>query len=157
MAATLKTRKPVDQLKPSDFDVFPMWEFASDEEGDDDQDETWVRPVKGSAVRRGEYSQLVATDFTTKSGTKFSGYMTVTTADDPAEISIGALVGEKEYAVLPSVSRKEAARQQISWAITARDAVVKIFRASESDVFPISFRLRIPIHGEKAPRSGTIA
>jgi hypothetical protein len=44
MPATLKTRKPVDKLTVGDLVAFPIWEFASDEESVEGQDETWVRP-----------------------------------------------------------------------------------------------------------------
>src|SRR3954462_3252023 len=46
MTTSLTTRKPVDELTAADLEAFPVWEYADDEEGDDeDQDETWVRPV----------------------------------------------------------------------------------------------------------------
>lgn len=65
MQVTLKTRKPVNKLTPEDLVTFPIWEFASDEEGVEGQDETWVRPVRRSQVPLEAYSQLVAADLTT--------------------------------------------------------------------------------------------
>jgi hypothetical protein len=44
MQATIATRKPVDELTASDLEAFPVWEFAMDEEGVEEQDETWVKP-----------------------------------------------------------------------------------------------------------------
>jgi hypothetical protein len=41
MAATIATRKPIDQITVTDLMDFPIWEFCLDEEG---MDETWVRP-----------------------------------------------------------------------------------------------------------------
>ena len=35
----MKIRKQVYELTISDIEEFPVWEFASDEEGDDGQDE----------------------------------------------------------------------------------------------------------------------
>jgi hypothetical protein len=56
MPATLKTRKPVNELTVEDLLAFPIWEFAADEEGAEGQDETWVRPVRHSQVPREAYS-----------------------------------------------------------------------------------------------------
>ncbi len=103
MQVTLKTRKPVDKLTVGDLVAFPIWEFASDEEDVEGQDETWVRPVGRKQVPAGAYSQLVASDFTTASGVKLQGFMTVTTANK-IEVSAGALVAEGFYCVLPNVS-----------------------------------------------------
>ncbi|MBK8091448.1 MAG: hypothetical protein IPK32_05500 [Verrucomicrobiaceae bacterium] len=50
MRPTRKTRKPVDELTPEDFDTFPIWEFAMGEEWEDGMDETWVRPVPSKAI-----------------------------------------------------------------------------------------------------------
>ena len=33
MKATLSTRKPIDEITIEDLRSFPVWEFASDEEG----------------------------------------------------------------------------------------------------------------------------
>jgi hypothetical protein len=51
MPTTLATRKPVEELTVADLEAFPVWEFAIDGEGEDEeQDETWVRPLAGGAV-----------------------------------------------------------------------------------------------------------
>ena len=49
MKPTLNTRKPILKLSNLDLRTFPIWEFASGEEGVDGRDETWVKPnaVKG--------------------------------------------------------------------------------------------------------------
>lgn len=45
MSKASKICKPIDQLQPSDIELYPIWEFSLDEEGDEEQDETWVRPT----------------------------------------------------------------------------------------------------------------
>ena len=57
------TRKPIDQLTPEDLEAFPIWEFATDEEEDDERDETWVRPVDAAFIEPDQYSLSVAADF----------------------------------------------------------------------------------------------
>ncbi len=50
MAPNPDTRKPVDELDLGDLSVFPVWEFAIDEEALEGRDETWVRPVIGQSM-----------------------------------------------------------------------------------------------------------
>src|SRR5262249_35640559 len=107
MPATLKTRKPVNELSPEDLHTFPVWEFVTDEEAMEGQDETWIRPVRRREVPLRAYSQLVATDFTTVDGLQLQGFMTVTTADG-IKVSPGSLCGQRVYHALPSMSEKLA-------------------------------------------------
>ena len=155
MPVTLKTRKPVDELTVEDLHTFPVWEFATDEEGVEGRDETWVRPVKGKEVPRDAYSQLVATDFTTASGVKWEGFMIVTTAD-AIEVSPGSLVGEACYLVLPSMADERARREGLDWPIEARQDLLKVLGKPAVAVFPISYTLRARIRGEKQLRSGVV-
>ena len=37
--------KPLEDLDFHDFEISPIWVFALDEEANDDQDETWVKPL----------------------------------------------------------------------------------------------------------------
>ena len=55
MTPTALTRKPVGDLDPEDLATFPTWEFATDEEGREDQDETFVRPVPGETTPRRDF------------------------------------------------------------------------------------------------------
>jgi len=153
---TIKTRKPVVQLTATDFRTFPVWEFAIDEEGRGRQDETWVRPVDYEVIRKGAYSQIVATDFVTRAGRTLQGFMVVTTAAVPVEINPGAIVGAIGYRVLPAMSRKMATRRKFDWSICERDSLLEALRESEENVFPLKFALRVSIRGEPQVRRGTL-
>ncbi|HWQ90233.1 MAG TPA: hypothetical protein VN673_01085 [Clostridia bacterium] len=155
MAATLKTRKPVNELTVEDLQAFPIWEFATDEEGVEGQDETWVRPVRRNQVPMEAYSQLVAADFSTADGVRLQGFMTVTTADG-IEITPGAVLGEGFYRVLPGMSEERAREEGLSWAIQSRKEIVEALGGSPASVFPMAYELRIAIRGEKALRSGVV-
>lgn len=156
MPPTTETRKPVVKLTVTDLRTFPVWEFAIDEEGRGRQDETWVRPVDCKAIRKGAYSQIVATDFVTRAGRNLQGFMVVTTATNPVEINAGAIVGAIGYRVLPSVSRKMALRRKFDWSIRARDSLLGALREAEQIVFPMKFALRISIRGEPQVRRGIV-
>lgn len=144
------------KLTGTDFRIFPVWEYALDEEGEGEQDETWVRPVDCAAVRKGAYSQIVASDFATPAGRKLQGFMIVTTAHGQVEIDAGAVVGSVGYRVLPHLSRKLAVRRKAPWVVEARDRLLSAVGQPEADVFPLRYSLRVPIRGERGTREGVL-
>jgi len=156
MKPTVKTRKPVVKLKVSHFRTFPIWEFAIDEEGKNEQDETWVRPVRRSNIPLGAYSLIVATDFTTSSGKSLFRCMSVSTAENTVEIWPGAVLGRVEYKPIPTVSRALAARRHYDWSIRFRVALVEGTGLREDAVFPLRYTLRALIQGENELRKGVL-
>ena len=144
MKTTISTRKPVDEITAEDLRCFPIWEYALDEEGDPDQDETWIKPASADAVPSGAYSQIVAASFTVDSSTSLTGFMIVTTAEQPVALSPGAIVTDGGYRFIPSspMSGYEERREAL-----ARNLGV---------TFPLAYRLCVAIAGEQAPRHGII-
>ena len=145
MSPSLRTRKPVDQLKPEDLEAFPIWEFAIDEEESEEQDETWVRPVPGNVVAPDLYSLTVAADFRTASGEAISGAVDVTTAEE-FEFGHGVLLHEGKYIFVPSA--------EFTGAKTERKAVALALGMSVKQVFPLKFTLRALVEGETIFRHG---
>jgi hypothetical protein len=144
------------KLTPADFHAFPVWEYAIDEEGEGEQGETWVRPVDCAAIRKGAYSQLVASDSATPAGRRLQGFMIVTTAHGQVEVDAGAVVGSIGYRVLPHLSRKLAVRRNAPWIVEARDRLLSALRQREADVFPLRYALRVAVRGEKEMREGVL-
>jgi hypothetical protein len=140
---TLSTRKPIDQLTADDLVVFPIWEFATDEEDTEGQDETWVRPVDAPAIRTGLWSLSVAADFRTASGLLVPGFVGVTTADG-IELGHSVLLPDAKYVFVDV--RDESARSRTARAL---DLI-------ESKLFPLTFTLRVRIGKEKEFREGSI-
>lgn len=156
MPTTLESRKPNTKLTRADFEAFPIWEYVLDEEGDDGRDETWVRPVDRMQIPRNQYSLLVATDFTTAGGRNLFGFMVITTARDPIEITPGVIIGRGLYLVLPTLTRREAVRKKAPWQLKDRDDLIRKLRLKEDELFPLSYDVRLPIRGEKQARSGYV-
>ena len=72
----MKIRKQVYELTISDIEEFPVWEFASDEEGDDGQDEATVRPLEFNApLDPSDGMFVVQSEFLLADGTKMQGYL----------------------------------------------------------------------------------
>ena len=102
MAATIATRKPIDQITVADLVDFPIWEFCLDEEGVEGMDETWVRPLAAAAVPNEAYSLSVAAEFETASGLRVNGLIGVTTAEGEVEIAYPVLLFDGKYLFVPS-------------------------------------------------------
>ena len=151
MAATIATRKPIDQITVADLVDFPIWEFCLDEEGVDGMDETWVRPLAAAAVPNGAYSLSVAAEFETASGLRVNGLIGVTVAEGEVEIAYPVLLFDGKYLFVPSQHGVQinAANEQL------RQAVVDALQPSP--VFPLRYRLSVPIEGEASHREGTVA
>jgi len=84
MTPSKRTRKPACDLTEDDMRAFPIWEYALDEEGVEEQDESWVRPVSAKKVPAKAYSQLVSAIFKIPSGEVYPGYMVVSPAESSA-------------------------------------------------------------------------
>ncbi|MFB3897408.1 MAG: hypothetical protein ACE14V_14000, partial [bacterium] len=69
-------RKQLYHLTLADFEEFPVWEFALDEEGVDGQDETTVRPYNTSEVDPTAGLFVVKAKFILNDGTICYGYLT---------------------------------------------------------------------------------
>src|SRR5579872_6172618 len=153
MAATLATRKPIDQITVADLVDFPIWEFCLDEEGVEGMDETWVRPLAAAAVPNGAYSLSVAAEFETASGLRVNGLIGVTTVGE-VEISQAVLLFEGKYLYVPDKHdmRIGALREDDE---KFRAAVVDAL--GTSPVFPLRYRLSVLIEGEESHREGTVA
>ena len=145
MAATLATRKPIDQITVADLVDFPIWEFCLDEEGVEGMDETWVRPLAAAVVPNGAYSLSVAAEFETASGLRVNGLIGVTTAAGEVEIAYPVLLFDGKYLFVPS-------QHDIDEEL--RRAVVDAL--GPSPVFPLRYRLGVLIEGEASHREGTV-
>jgi hypothetical protein len=148
MAATLATRKPIDQITAADLADFPIWEFCLDEEGTEGMDETWVRPLAAAEVPNEAYSLSVAAEFETASGLRVNGLIGVTTAEGEVEISQAALLFGGKYLFVPDKDMRIDADEKLRRAVV--DAL------GPSPVFPLRYRLGVLIEGEASHREGTV-
>jgi hypothetical protein len=151
MAERIATRKPIDQITVADLVEFPIWEFCLDEEGVEGMDETWVRPLAAASVPNEAYSLSVAAEFETASGLRVNGLIGVTTAEGEVKIAYPVLLFDRKYLFVPSLHDMHfnAADEKLRRAVV--DAL------GPSPVFPLRYRLSVPIEGEASHREGTVA
>jgi hypothetical protein len=142
----LQTRKPVDQLTLEDFAAFPVWEYATDEENIEGRDETWVRPIDTAVVPKRSYTH-VAAEFTAACGKRFAGFVTVSTLDGPPQVCQGVILHDHDYLFVsnPEAFGFSESRRELLMALGLREA----------EMFPLSFRLRVPV-AARAKYSGGV-
>jgi hypothetical protein len=81
-------RKSVVALTLADLRAHPVWEFALDEEGEEGQDETTVRPYPHAGeVDPSEGLFVVAADFRFANGASAAGYVYVTALEERDDMS----------------------------------------------------------------------
>ncbi|MDN3578294.1 hypothetical protein QWZ03_16115 [Chitinimonas viridis] len=144
MAITLSTRKPIDTLGPEDLQAFPIWEFAEDEEGADEQDETWVRPLNAASIPLARYALSAAATFQTVSGQIIKGFIGIST-DEEIDISHGILLHEGKYLYIPPKQDRQDRRR-----------FLEALQLKEAQVFPVTFTLHVRVAGESGLRQGEI-
>lgn len=97
--------KPVDELTISDFKESPIWEWAIDEEENEDQDETWVRPSETKNFTEELNGSIVSGELSTNDGEKFPMMCSLDVEDN--ELFISSVVfynkREDEYYALEEV------------------------------------------------------
>jgi len=145
---TLRTRKPIDQLRVADLEAFPVWEFATDEEGVPGQDETWVRPLGRTLVPEQASSLSVAARFLTASGREFNGIVGVSTFGG-LDIGHAAIITDARYVFIPLPSCHDAHE---SCSIAAQQLGL-----TEDELFPLRYRLLVPAEGVAQPIEGSYA
>lgn len=145
MKPSLQTRKAINELNHEDLEAFPIWEFANDEEENEEQDETWVRPVPGNVIDLDQYSLSVAADFVTASGKAISGAVDVTTADE-FEFGHAFLLYDDRYIFVSSEKFPDGNQE--------RNAVALALGLPVEKAFPLKFTLRVLVEGETNFRSG---
>lgn len=148
MRPTLRTRKPIDQLRPEDLNVFPIWEFATDEEDVEGRDETWVRPLRTKVVPADSYSLSVAATFKLACERELPGFVGVSTVDG-VELDHAVLLPPKDYVFVPSADYWNA---KVDYRKAATSLGLRL-----KEVFPLRFTLAVVIEGEVAVRSGEYA
>jgi hypothetical protein len=79
--------KPVDELTIEDFKKSPIWEWAIDEEKNEDQDETWVKPSKSKNFTEELNGSIVSGEISTNNGEKFPMMCSLDVEDDTVLVS----------------------------------------------------------------------
>jgi hypothetical protein len=154
---TSATRKPVSQLTLDDLKAFQIWEYCLDEEGVDGQDETWVRPLEGAAIPAEAWSLQVAAEFTLRDGTKFAGFVDLTTAPMDDLVPVLGEDALQPGAVLIVKGQHVCVPTKAAYDYTeSRDKLANVLARDLDLIFPLEYQLSVPVVGEQQPRRGNL-
>ena len=134
-------RRQVYELTPSDLKTFPVWEFASNEEDVDGQDEATVRPYLKTPVDPRDGLQVVRATFKLADGTRFLGFVSPPPPGTPWGIGNQqpAIVSDKGQVPLYSgIFAPSAARL---------NGFFEILGKSVSEIFPLEYATDVEIVG----------
>jgi hypothetical protein len=135
-------RKQVYLLSPQDLIDYPIWEFCSDEEGVDGQDEATVRPSEESEVpgySPGVY--VVAADAVFSDGITAPGYLYSGEPSDMGCVQPNLFTGSSQVNFWLGWLRFIGNVEEI---IAGN---YKLLGKSRESIFPISFQSRVNVNG----------
>jgi hypothetical protein len=145
-----RIRKPVNELTPDDLERFPVWEYALDEEGDEGQDETTVRPVESDGLLDpDDGSFIVRAVLNLADGTRYTGYL-----NTPFQ-------GETDLGTIQPVVVTPAGQIGFWWGMiepTATDiaeSYQRLGKSSSTQIFPLRYQSDVDI--VDGPVAGEIA
>lgn len=135
-------RRQVCDLGVDDLDRHPVWEFALDEEGEEGQDETTVRPCEISGVidpSTGTY--IVRAWLSLADGTRIRGYLTTPVQGDSTlgTLQPTAVLAAGQVSFWCGVLEPEPAHIAESYA--------RLGKSSPAQVFPVAFQSDVELVG----------
>lgn len=145
MPTTLATRKPVEDLSAADLEVFPVWEFATNDEGVEGQDETWIKPVDTLAIPSGSFAVSMAAVMKLANEQVFPGVL-FGDAANALDVSAIALLTTQGRILFSAYESRQAA-----------DACLAGFGLSVDQVFPIAYCTRAPLESTSQLARGEFA
>lgn len=135
-------RKSVVDLTVADFDRFPVWEFALDEEGEEGQDETTVRPYPLTGdLDPAAGMFVVRARFRLADSTEMSGYLTPPVQGDSSLGTLQPIIITGEGQVLFWWGAIEPPRSHVAASYR------RLGKALPSHVFPLEFSSDVPMIG----------
>ena len=142
-------RKPVNELTIDDFNKFPVWEFALDEEGDENQDETTVRPFKPiEDFNPDEGLFIVKAKFTYADGTTDYGYLTPPNKSDDSLGRLQPVIITNHGQVYFWCGSIKPSKEEIA-------GYYSLLGKKRKDIFPIVFESTVEIF--RKPIKGSIS
>jgi len=141
MPTDLSTRKPINKVTREDFAIFPVWEWAIDEEGEEGQDESFVRPTTHTSIPNGSFIQFVVA-----AEAKLRNRETM-----PACVEVTIKGKTKSFEPL-SVLLLD---RHLDFAGMETTRLLSRY-TKEIDNYPAAWKLKVPFEGEKKLRSASV-
>ncbi|MFC0472327.1 hypothetical protein ACFFHM_17985 [Halalkalibacter kiskunsagensis] len=116
----MRRSKPVDELTIEDLKENPIWEWAVDEEENEEQDETWVRPSETHNFTEELNGSIVLGELATNNGEKFPMMCSLDVEDEEVSVSSVVFYNDKqdEYYALEDMVKKIGLPLSINISLT---------------------------------------
>lgn len=137
-----RIRKQVYELTPEDLDRHAVWEFAMDEEGDEEQDEATVRPVQPKGpLDPADGMFVVRARLELADGTQMRGYLTPPGQGDwgLGTLQPAVAVDEGQVSFWCGMLAPEPAQVMACYALLGKSLA--------SEVFPVRFESDVELVG----------
>ncbi len=130
-----KLRVQFDDFRLNHFDISPIWEFATDEEGEEGQDETTLKPrLDLSFPDPSEGLLIVECEFEANSGRKFNGLCSPSFDDSLSSIQPYILADNQFVMFWFGISQPDK---------ETKDRLYKILGEKPESLFPIRFNSKL--------------
>lgn len=113
-------RKQVGELRAEDFEAYPCWGYASDEEGSNGQDESTVRPLDPSQLESETGQFMVQAVFFFPNGQVRLGMITLNAGDDPSGHQPIMFLGKKSLHFYNGSSEPSGELRGLYWLVNWR-------------------------------------
>ncbi|HGH7176301.1 TPA: hypothetical protein ACJMKJ_003897 [Bacillus wiedmannii] len=130
--------KPIDELTIEDLKQNPIWEWAIDEEENEEYDETWVKPVLTTNFTEELNGSIVLGELLLHNGEKFPMMCEMDIENDEVLISSVIYYNEKEdeYTAIADVVKKLELPVTIHINLTINEEPkTLIFSANKVDIY----------------------
>ncbi|RSD27804.1 hypothetical protein [Mesobacillus subterraneus] len=138
--------KPVDELTIEDLKENPIWEWAIDEEENEEQDETWVRPSETKNFTEELNGSIVLGELMTNNGDKYPMMCNLDIEDDEVSISSVILYNNKqdEYYALEDMIKKIDLPLFINIGLTINGKSQSLkFAANKVDIYKNNIKTKL--------------
>ncbi len=142
----MSKNKPIDKLTLEDFKDNPIWEWAIDDEQNEEQDETWVRPSEINNFTEELNGSVVSGELETNDSEKFPMMCSLGIEDE--EVFISSVVfynkTEDEYYALEEVVEKLHLPLSLNLCIKINETTQSVnFTANKVDIYKNNIRTRL--------------
>lgn len=135
--------KPIDKLTLEDFKDNPIWEWAIDDEQNEEQDETWVRPSETNNFTEELNGSVVSGKLETNDGEKFPMMCSLDIEEE--EVFISSVVfynkTEDKYYALEEVVEKFQLPLSLNLCMKIYETTQSVnFTANKVDIYKNNIR-----------------
>ncbi|MGE6536292.1 hypothetical protein [Bacillus luti] len=142
----MSNSKPIDKLTIEDLKRNPIWEWALDEEENEERDETWVKPATTTNFTEELNGSIVLGELLLNNGKKFPMMCEISVENDDALISSVVYYNEieNEYIAIEDIAKKVAMPLSLTINLTINEEPKSLsFTADKVNIYKNSIKTNL--------------